>query len=83
MGVGVKAAGDDPVDYGLLLLLQQRDEPPLGGDVPPQPPIHVVQIPDDGALLRERRNRKAKTPYNANSDSIVGTSGGQDEGVLD
>jgi hypothetical protein len=32
--VGVKAAGDGPVDDGLLLLLQQRNEPPLGGDVP-------------------------------------------------
>ena len=33
--VGVEAAGDGLVDDGLLLLLQQRDELPLGADVPP------------------------------------------------
>ena len=31
--VGVEAAGDGLVDDGLLLLLQQRDELPLGADV--------------------------------------------------
>ena len=51
--VGVKAAGDGLVDDGLPLLLQQRDKPPLGGDVPPDAPVNVVQVPHDGALLGE------------------------------
>ena len=51
--LGVKAADDGLVDGGLLLLLQQRDELPLGGDVAPDAPVHVVQIPHDGGLLGE------------------------------
>ena len=31
--VGVEAAGDGAVDKGLSLLLQQGDEPLLGGDM--------------------------------------------------
>ena len=53
--VGVEAAGDGPVDDGLLLLLQQRDELPLGGDMAPDAPVHVVQVPDHGALFGEGR----------------------------
>ena len=51
--VGVEAAGDGLVDDGLLLLLQQRDELPLGGDVAPDAPVHVVEVSDDGALFGE------------------------------
>ena len=51
--VGVEAAGDGLVDDGLPLLLQQRDEPPLGGDVAPDAPVHVVQVADDGGLFWE------------------------------
>ena len=51
--VGVEAAGDGPVDDGLLLLLQQRNELPLGADVAPDAPVHVVQVADDGGLLGE------------------------------
>ena len=51
--VGVEAAGDGLADDGLLLLLQQRDELPLGADVAPDAPVDVVQVADDGGLLGE------------------------------
>ena len=50
---GVKAPRDGLADDGLLLLLQQRDEFPLGAHVPPDAPVHVVQVADDGGLLGE------------------------------
>ena len=49
--VGVEAAGDGAVDDGLLLLLQQLDQLLLGADVAPDPPVRVVEEPDDGGLL--------------------------------
>ena len=57
---GVKAAGDGPADDGLPLLRQQRDEPPLGAHVPPEAPVHVVQVPHDSPLLQEGRDANAK-----------------------
>ena len=49
--VGVKAAGDGPVNDGLLLLLQQRNERPLGTGVAADAVVHVVEVADDGDLL--------------------------------
>jgi hypothetical protein len=49
--VGVEAAGDGAVDDGLLLLLQQLDQLLLGADVPPDPPVRVIQEADDGDLF--------------------------------
>ena len=62
--VGVEATGDGPVDDGLLLLLQQRNELPLGADVPPDAPVYVVQVPHDGGLFWEggREGRSDSTP---------------------
>ena len=51
--IGVETAGDGAVDDGLLLLLQQLDQLLLGVDVAPNPPVHVVEEPDDGGLLKE------------------------------
>src|SRR5690606_30526489 len=51
--VGVEAAGDGAVDDGLLLLLQQLDQLLLGADVPPNPPVRVVEEADDGSLFGE------------------------------
>ena len=50
--VGIEAAGDGLVDDPLLLLLQQRNERPLRAHIPPNAPIHVVQVPDDGGVVR-------------------------------
>ena len=36
----------------MLLLLQQRDELPLGGDVPPDALVGVVQVADNGGTVR-------------------------------
>src|SRR5690606_21335502 len=55
---GVEAAGDGAVDDGLLLLLQQLDQLLLGADVPPDPPVRVVQEADDGGLFGERWSRQ-------------------------
>src|SRR5581483_8626741 len=52
--VGVEAAGDGAVDDGLLLLLQQLDQLLLGADVPPNPPVRVVEEADDGGLFGKR-----------------------------
>ena len=51
--VRVEAAGDGPVDDGLLLLLQELDQLLLGADVAPDPPVRVVEEPDDGGLFGE------------------------------
>ena len=40
------------VDVGLLLLLQQRNELSLRAYVPPDAPVHVVQVADDGVPVR-------------------------------
>ena len=49
--VGVEAAGDSSVDDGLLLLLQQLDQLLLDADIPPNPPVRVVEKPHDGGLF--------------------------------
>ena len=51
---GIEAAGDGAVDDGLLLLLQQLDQPLLGPDVAPDPPVRVVEEADDAGLFGER-----------------------------
>src|SRR5665648_450637 len=51
--VGVEAAGDDAVDDGLLLLLQQLDQLLFGADVAPDPPVLVVEELHDGGLFGE------------------------------
>ena len=61
--VGVEAAGDGAVDDGLLLLLQQLDQLLLGADVPPNPPVRVVDEADDGALFGEGRDWCGSSPY--------------------
>ena len=53
--VGVEAAGDGPVDNGLLLLLQQGDELSLGADVAADAAVGVAQVADDGGLFGEGR----------------------------
>ena len=58
--VGVEAAGDGAVDDGLPLLLQQRDELLLGADVASDAVVHVVEVPDDGALFGEGWQRQAE-----------------------
>ena len=49
--VGIEAAGHGLVDDRLLLLLQQRNQLPLRAHIPPNAPVHMIQIADDGALL--------------------------------
>ena len=56
--VGVEAAGDGAVDDGLPLLLQQRDELLLGGDVAADAVVHVVEVAHDGALFGEGWERE-------------------------
>ena len=53
--VGVEAAGDGPVDDGLLLLHQHANQLLLDVDVALDAPVHVVQVADDGALFWEGR----------------------------
>ena len=60
--VGVEAAGDGAVNDGLLLLLQQLDQLLLGADVAPDPPVRVVEEPDDGGLFGERWDRIGTSP---------------------
>ena len=66
--VGVEAPGDGPVDDGLLLLLQQRNELPLGGDVAADAPVRVVQVADDGGLFGEGWEGEQCAPRN----SVIG-----------
>ncbi len=49
--IRIKPAGDGVVDDGLFLLVQQRDELPLGPDVTPDSPVGVIEEPDDGGLF--------------------------------
>ena len=56
--VGIEPTGNGAVDDGLLLLLQQADEPLLGADVAADAPVGVVEIADDGGLFGEGRKRK-------------------------
>src|SRR5581483_1649811 len=56
--VGVEAAGDGAVDDRLLLLLQQLDQLLLRADVPPNPPVLVVEKTDDGGLFGEGWDEK-------------------------
>ena len=50
--VGIEAAGHGLVDDRLLLLLQQRNQLPLRTHIPPNAPVHVVQVADDGDLFQ-------------------------------
>ena len=59
--VGVEAAGDGAVDDGLLLLVQQPDQLPLGADETVDLPVRVVQKPHDGRLFVGRRTRSLET----------------------
>src|SRR5436309_3404727 len=52
--VGVEATSDGAVDDGLLLSLQQLDQLLLSADVAPDPPVDVVEEPDDGGLFGGR-----------------------------
>ena len=56
--VGVEAAGDGAVDDGLLLLVQQPNQLPLGADEAVDLPVRVVQKPHDGRLFVGRRERQ-------------------------
>ena len=53
--VGVEAAGDGAVDDGLLLLIQQPNQLPLGADPAVDLPVRVVQKPHDGRLFVQGR----------------------------
>ena len=53
--IGVKAARDRVVDDRLPIFLQQFDEPLPAADVTADAPVGVVQIADDGGLLRSGR----------------------------
>ena len=50
----VETAGDGAVDDGLLLLVEERDHPPLCPDRPLQPPVRVVQKTHNRRLLLGR-----------------------------
>ena len=54
-GSDIDLARDGLVDDGLLLLLQQLDQPFLGADVALDTPVGVVEEAGDGGLLGERR----------------------------
>ena len=54
-GVRVEPARDGPLDDGLLLLGQQRDEPLLGLDEPVHLGALVVEVPRDLLLLLDWR----------------------------
>ena len=56
--VGVEAAGDGAVDDGLLLLVQQPNQLPLGADEAVDLPVRVVQKPHDGRLFVGRRENR-------------------------
>src|SRR5438309_694801 len=49
--VGVEATGDGAMDYGLLLLAEQRAQPLLRLDRATNAPVDVVQKADDRGLL--------------------------------
>ena len=55
--VRIESARDGAVDYGLLLLVQQRDQLLLGADRAPDPPVGVVRKADDCSLFHARRDR--------------------------
>ena len=56
--VGVGAARDCAVDDGLLLFVQQLDQPHLGTDIALDPPFSVRDEADDDSLFGWRRNGK-------------------------
>lgn len=51
VGVRVETTGDGTVDNGLLLLVQQSNQFPLGTDKAVDFPIRVVQKSHDGGLF--------------------------------
>ena len=53
--IRVEAASHGAVDDGLLLLVQQRDQLLLGGDVAADAPVRVIEEADDGGLFVEGR----------------------------
>lgn len=60
-GVGVEAASDGAVDDGLLLLVQQPNQLPLGPNKPINLPIRMIQKPHDGGLFLKRCNRNVNS----------------------
>ena len=51
--VGLEAPGYGAVDDGLFLLFQQPDQLLLRPHKPPHPPLHMIQIANDGGLFGE------------------------------
>src|SRR5512132_4110105 len=49
------------MDDGLLLLVQKRDELPLGGDVAPDASVSMAEKPDDSRLFARRGDRYTKS----------------------
>jgi hypothetical protein len=62
-GIAIEAMGHGPVDDGLLLLVQQRDQPPPIADVSVYSYRIGVEVVRDGLLLIWRRNGNADRPY--------------------
>ncbi len=56
--VGVEAACDGAVDDGLLLLVEQSDQPSLRADVPPNPPVGMIEKANDRIASIARRQRQ-------------------------
>lgn len=54
--VRLEPAGDGAVDDGLLLLVEERDQPALRLDGAADAAIGEIEESDDGGLLGERRN---------------------------
>jgi hypothetical protein len=54
VGLALDVDGDGAVDDGLLLLLQQLDQPLLGADEAPDLAVGVIEEADDGCLFGGR-----------------------------
>ena len=52
--VRIQASSHRLVDDRLPLLLQQRNQLPLRLNIPPHPPVHIIQIARNGGLFMER-----------------------------
>src|SRR5665648_950993 len=55
--IGIEAACHCLMNDGLLLLVQQLDEPPLGVDEMVDAAVLCSEILDDGGLFRDWRNK--------------------------
>ncbi len=56
--IGIEPAGDGTVDDGLFLLVEERDQLPLGPDGATEPAVGVIEETDDGGLFGKRWKRE-------------------------